>query len=161
MTATRRVFLLLPLALLWLSPAQANVELPNGAFHETVNDLSVKVPGGWVSIDRTWYDPAQSLEQGGKTATLSAPSGSGGSAKLAISGGTADATQGEWHLNRACRAKGSCNVHGHGTRPAPSASAAQELTPVPLTASSASGILMTSFVRTGVAGLGHKRGFLG
>jgi len=84
-------------------PVLASVELPNGSFHETVTDLSVKVPGGWATVLRTWYDPAQSLDQGGEPTTLSAStgSGSGGSTALAIGGGTASSTRGEWHLNRA------------------------------------------------------------
>lgn len=43
------------LLLLWTLPSRAAVELPNGIYHETVDDLTVKVMGGYVKAQRTWY----------------------------------------------------------------------------------------------------------
>lgn len=36
-------------------PVRSEVELPNGIYHETVDDLVVKVMGGYVKAQRTWY----------------------------------------------------------------------------------------------------------
>jgi hypothetical protein len=81
--------------------ALANVELPNGAFHETAADLSVKVFGGWVSLLRTWYDRARDL--GGETPTLSASSTAAGSGGALVWAGTAarEGYTGAWVFNRA------------------------------------------------------------
>lgn len=43
------------LASLIASPAKADVQLPEGYYFETTTDLKVKVLGGFVSLDRTWY----------------------------------------------------------------------------------------------------------
>ncbi|MDH5327842.1 MAG: hypothetical protein OEY58_20495, partial [Gammaproteobacteria bacterium] len=36
-------------------PAVADVELPRGEYHETTTDLQVKVLGGAIKLQRTWY----------------------------------------------------------------------------------------------------------
>ncbi len=43
---------------LWLlgAPARASVELPSGRYHTTVEEFRVKVPGGEVKVERTWYN---------------------------------------------------------------------------------------------------------
>ncbi len=79
-------------------PARAAVELPRGAFHDTVADLSVKVPGGWVAVLRTWYDNPFNPQGESFGSSGGAPAGSG------TGGGTLQASvnyERNWSFNRA------------------------------------------------------------
>ncbi len=42
--------------LLFTSVVNAEVELPLGVYHQTTDDLVVKVKGGFVRASRTWYE---------------------------------------------------------------------------------------------------------
>ena len=46
------------LILLWMMQgvAAAEVSMPNGQYHTTVEDLNVKVMGGYVKASRTWFE---------------------------------------------------------------------------------------------------------
>ncbi len=55
MNHVHRIMLFLVLCL-FISLAQAQVELPNGEYNLRVNDLVVKVMGGEVGAQRTWYE---------------------------------------------------------------------------------------------------------
>lgn len=48
--------LVLLLGLLWSGLLAAAVELPSGQYHLTHHEFSVKVPGGTIPVERTWYD---------------------------------------------------------------------------------------------------------
>ncbi|MFO1434557.1 MAG: RHS repeat-associated core domain-containing protein [Candidatus Competibacteraceae bacterium] len=44
------------IVVLFSATVSAEVQLSTGKYHETVEDLRVKVLGGFVILDRTWYD---------------------------------------------------------------------------------------------------------